>query len=104
MRQRYTRAPTTPSTTIPAPATTQKPQRTPGKRRWPGSRVTCKMHTARENFARQQDIDAILDMRRVAVVGLSSNPWRPSNSVARYLQSRGYEITPVNPNETEVLG
>ena len=62
------------------------------------------MQAARENFARQEDIDAILDMRRVAVVGLSSSPWRPSNSVARYLQSRGYEITPVNPNETEVLG
>jgi predicted CoA-binding protein len=62
------------------------------------------MQAARENFARQEDIDAILDMRRVAVVGLSSNPWRPSHSVARYLQSRGYEITPVNPNETEVLG
>ena len=40
----------------------------------------------------------------VAVVGLSSSSWRHSYSIARYLQSRGYEITPVNPNETEVLG
>jgi len=62
------------------------------------------MQAARENFARQEDIDAILDMRRVAVVGLSSTPGRPSFGVARHLQSRGYEVIPVNPNETEVLG
>jgi predicted CoA-binding protein len=40
----------------------------------------------------------------VAVVGLSSNPARPSNDIARYLQKNGYRIIPVNPYETEVLG
>ena len=40
----------------------------------------------------------------IAVVGLSSNPARPSYSVARYLQSQGYKIIPVNPNEKEILG
>jgi uncharacterized protein len=40
----------------------------------------------------------------VAVVGLSSNPARPSYQVARYLQEHGYRIVPVNPNEAEVLG
>jgi len=40
----------------------------------------------------------------IAVVGLSSNPNRPSYGVARYLQQRGYRIIPINPNETEVLG
>jgi predicted CoA-binding protein len=43
-------------------------------------------------------------MRTIAVVGLSSNPSRPSHSVARYMQSRGYRIIPINPNEVEVLG
>jgi predicted CoA-binding protein len=38
------------------------------------------------------------------VVGLSSNPERPSYNVARYLMEYGYEIVPVNPNENEVLG
>jgi predicted CoA-binding protein len=42
--------------------------------------------------------------RSIAVVGLSSRPWRPSYAVAQYLQASGYQIVPVNPNETEVLG
>jgi predicted CoA-binding protein len=44
------------------------------------------------------------DARTIAVVGLSSNPERASYEVAEYLQSKGYLIVPVNPNETEVLG
>ena len=42
--------------------------------------------------------------KTVAVVGLSSNPERASNRVARYLKDHGYRIIPVNPRETEVLG
>jgi predicted CoA-binding protein len=42
--------------------------------------------------------------KTVAVVGLSNNPMRASYGVAQYLQSRGFKIYPVNPNETSVLG
>jgi len=42
--------------------------------------------------------------KTIAVVGLSSERWRPSYSVSEYMQSAGYRIVPVNPNETEVLG
>ncbi|MGB3091615.1 MAG: CoA-binding protein, partial [Candidatus Zixiibacteriota bacterium] len=42
--------------------------------------------------------------KKVAVVGLSSNPGRPSHGVARYLQGQGFKIIPVNPKETEILG
>ena len=48
--------------------------------------------------------DLLRSARTIAVVGLSSNPQRPSHEVASYLQSAGYTIIPVNPNETEVLG
>ncbi|HZG69745.1 MAG TPA: CoA-binding protein [Herpetosiphonaceae bacterium] len=47
---------------------------------------------------------AIMGARNIAVVGLSDNPARPSYDVARYLQSQGYRIIPVNPNVQEVLG
>ncbi len=50
-------------------------------------------------------IDQVLaTTRRIAVVGLSPNPWRSSHDVARELQADGYEIVPVNPEVDEVLG
>ncbi len=50
-------------------------------------------------------IDEVLrDCRTIAVVGLSSNPARPSYGVASYMKVQGYRVIPVNPNETNVLG
>jgi predicted CoA-binding protein len=50
-------------------------------------------------------IKEILDTyKTIAVVGLSSQDWRPSYSVSQYMQNAGYRIIPVNPRETEVLG
>ena len=50
-------------------------------------------------------IKDILDTyKTIAVVGLSSQTWRPSYSVSRYMQNAGYRIIPVNPHESEVLG
>jgi predicted CoA-binding protein len=52
--------------------------------------------------------DPILEIlkayKTMAVVGLSSNPSRASYGVTEYMQSAGYRIIPVNPNETMVLG
>ena len=48
--------------------------------------------------------DILRTQKTIAVVGLSSNPMRPSHGVAAYMQAAGYRIIPVNPNETEVLG
>jgi uncharacterized protein len=49
-------------------------------------------------------LDILKNYKTIAVVGLSSNPARASYEVSEYLQSVGYRIIPVNPNETEVLG
>jgi len=48
--------------------------------------------------------DVLARATTIAVVGLSDKPERDSNEVARYLQSAGYRIVPVNPMLTEVLG
>jgi predicted CoA-binding protein len=44
------------------------------------------------------------ESKTIAVVGLSSNPMRPSFGVTEYMQRVGYRIIPVNPMEKEVLG
>ena len=62
------------------------------------------MQTSYADFARTDDINAILEMKTIAVVGLSSDPSRASYGVARYMQRYGYQVIPVNPNETEILG
>src|SRR5690242_7555694 len=48
--------------------------------------------------------DLLRASHTIAVVGLSSKKFRPSHGVAEYMQSQGYRIIPVNPNEAEVLG
>ena len=53
----------------------------------------------------RETIQKILDdCRTIAVVGLSSDPGRPSHSVASYMKRAGYRVIPVNPNEVEVFG
>jgi uncharacterized protein len=56
-------------------------------------------------FTDESTITRILkNCRTIAVVGLSSNPARPSYRAAAYMQSQGRRVIPVNPNETNVLG
>ena len=55
-----------------------------------------------------ESIEAVLAMAagggRIAVVGISQNPERPSNEMASYLLRQGFKISLVNPNITTVFG
>jgi predicted CoA-binding protein len=63
---------------------------------------------ATEDHSAAEDESAIikrlLQSRRIAVVGLSDDPSRPSFGVANYMHAHGYEIIPVNPHCFSVLG
>jgi predicted CoA-binding protein len=48
--------------------------------------------------------DLLQDFTRIAMVGLSADPSRPSYRVAVHLIAYGYDVTPVNPTIDEVLG
>jgi predicted CoA-binding protein len=49
-------------------------------------------------------LDILQKYKNVAVVGLSSNPYRPSHFAAIYLIAEGFNVIPVNPREQQILG
>ncbi|MFV1957506.1 MAG: CoA-binding protein [bacterium] len=48
--------------------------------------------------------EILKEFRIIAVVGLSTNPGRPSHRVSQYMQDQGYRIVPVRPGADEILG
>ena len=54
----------------------------------------------------QADIEGMLKLRTVAVVGLSDKPERASHEVAAFLQRHSHRIVPINPNHAgeSILG
>jgi predicted CoA-binding protein len=44
------------------------------------------------------------DARRIAIVGASPDPSRPSHGVLRYLVRQGYDCVPIHPQAREILG
>lgn len=50
-----------------------------------------------QNYSDDHLKDVLKRTKRVAVVGVSMNPVRPSYYVARYLSLKGYTVIPVNP-------
>ena len=49
-------------------------------------------------------VDRMLKAKRIAVVGLSNDPSRPSHGIASYLIAHGYEVIGVNPTHEKVFG
>lgn len=52
----------------------------------------------------QARLSILARYRRIGMVGLSGNQFRPSYFAALYLLAEGYEVIPVNPREKEILG
>jgi uncharacterized protein len=57
-----------------------------------------------QNPSQSEISDLLRRSQRIAVVGLSGNPDRPAYRVSQYLIDRGYQVIPVNPQESEILG
>jgi uncharacterized protein len=49
-------------------------------------------------------LEEIYQLKNIAVVGVSKNEEKPSHQVPKYLIEHGYNVIPVNPTVTEVLG
>ncbi len=62
----------------------------------------CEMPS--QNAGREEIQQILATARTVAMVGLSNKPHRDSYQVAAYLQQHGYEVIPVTPKATEILG
>ena len=56
------------------------------------------------NAAPEEIRDIFTKTNTIAIIGLSPNPEKDSNKVARYLQKVGYKIIPVYPKEVYILG
>lgn len=51
-----------------------------------------------------EEIKKIYALKNIAVVGISKNPDKAAHYVPKYLYEQGYNIIPVNPTATEILG
>jgi uncharacterized protein len=50
------------------------------------------------------ELRKIYDLKNIAVVGMSKNDGKPAHFVPKYLIEHGYNVIPINPTITEVLG
>ena len=48
--------------------------------------------------------NVLSNSKKIAILGLSPDPQKPSNKVAKYLQEKGYSIIPIYPKGGEILG
>jgi predicted CoA-binding protein len=50
------------------------------------------------------EIKKFYTLKNIAVVGMSKNEDKPAHYVPKYLIDHGYNVIPVNPTATEILG
>jgi predicted CoA-binding protein len=60
---------------------------------------SCSMPTASP-----EAVEALKNVKTIAIVGFSPKPERPSHQTALYLKQRGYEVIPIRPGIAESMG
>jgi len=56
------------------------------------------------NLSDEKLIELLKNAKTIAIVGASNKTERASNRIMKFLMKNGYDVTPVNPIEKEVLG
>ena len=51
-----------------------------------------------------KEIRSFYDFKNIAIVGMSTNERKPAHFVPKYLIERGFNVVPVNPTASEILG
>jgi uncharacterized protein len=51
-----------------------------------------------------KEIRSFYDFKNIAIVGMSTNERKPAYFVPKYLIERGFDVVPVNPTASEILG
>ena len=51
-----------------------------------------------------EEIKQVFRLKKVAVVGMSKHPDKAAHFVPKYHSEQGFDILPINPNATEILG
>ena len=51
-----------------------------------------------------EEIKQVFRLKKVAVVGMSKHQDKAAHFVPKYLSEQGFDIIPINPNATEILG
>lgn len=51
-----------------------------------------------------EEIIRFYDLKNIAVVGMSKNEGKAANYVPKYLIDHGYNVIPVNPTASEIMG
>jgi predicted CoA-binding protein len=62
------------------------------------------MFIVEQDPSSDQQIREILSLNKIVVVGMSKNSSKAAHYVPKYLSENGYDITPVNPTTSEILG
>ncbi len=58
----------------------------------------------RDNASNEEITKILKDSKNIAIVGISADETKDSNSVAKYIKQKNYQIFPVNPKYDEVIG